>query len=325
MCSFSIGVREENIMSILKLTPAGKDYLWGGTRLITEYGKEFPWDKLAETWELSCHPDGQSIVAEGEFSGRTLSEYIKKKGVSVLGSKCKDMEQFPLLIKFIDAKEDLSIQVHPTDEYALKYEGQYGKTEAWYIIDAKPDAFIYHGFNRPIAKEEFIRRIEEKTLPEVLNKVKTKKGDVFFIPPGTIHAIGGGNLIAEIQQNSNVTYRVYDYGRVGADGKERELHVDKALAVTVCTPPQECPTTENHLISCNHFQVNKITLIGAQNKVTESADETSFVSLLVLSGNGTVTSKEDKIVLKKGDSIFIPAGTGEFQVEGELELLVTRV
>lgn len=312
-------------MSILKLTPAGKDYLWGGTRLITEYGKSFPWDKLAETWELSCHPDGQSVVTEGEFSGKTLNEYIKEKGSSVLGSKCKDMEQFPLLIKFIDAKEDLSIQVHPTDEYALKYEGQYGKTEAWYIIDTKPDAFIYHGFNRPITKEEFIRRIEEKTLPEVLNKVKTKKGDVFFIPPGTIHAIGGGNLIAEIQQNSNVTYRVFDYGRVGADGKERELHIDKAVAVTTCTPPQSCPVDGNHLISCEHFNVNKIILDSSQNKVVDRTDGTSFVSILVLKGSGMVSSGQDKVTLQKGDSIFIPADTGDFQIEGELELLLTRM
>ena len=199
-------------MSILKLLPAGKDYLWGGTRLIKEYNKNFNLDKLAETWELSCHPDGLCTIAEGEFAGRTLSEYLDIVGKKVLGTKCEHMEQFPLLIKFIDAKNDLSIQVHPSDEYALTHEGQYGKTEMWYIMDCQPGAFIYYGFKEAISNEEFAERIQNKTLLEVLNKVEVKKGDVFFIEPGTIHAIGSGNLIAEIQQNSNVTYRVYDYG-----------------------------------------------------------------------------------------------------------------
>lgn len=309
-------------MSILKLSPAGKDYLWGGTRLITEYKKQFTWDKLAETWELSCHPDGPCTIAEGEFSGKTLLEYIQEKGATVLGTKCQHMEQFPLLIKFIDAKNDLSIQVHPSDEYALKNEGQYGKTEVWYIMDCQPGAFIYYGFKESISKEEFAERIQNKTLLEVLNKVEVKKGDVYFIEPGTIHAISGGNLIAEIQQNSNVTYRVYDYGRVGADGKERELHIDKAKAVTKCTPPRNDYNFGSHMVNCDYFTVDKFVING---KMSGNVDTTSFASVLVLEGNGTIQAGEQMMEIKKGDSIYMDAGTGEFQVDGKLEILVTRV
>lgn len=313
-------------MSILKLSPAGKDYLWGGTRLIKEYGKTFRWDKLAETWELSCHPDGLCIIAEGEFSGKTLVEYIQKKGTAILGTKCQHMEQFPLLIKFIDAKNDLSVQVHPSDEYALKYEGQYGKTEVWYVIDTQPGAFIYYGFKETISNEEFEERIQNKTLLEVLNKVEVKKGDVFFIAPGTIHAIGGGNLIAEIQQNSNVTYRVYDYGRIGSDGKERELHIDKAKAVTKCTPPKRDNDFGSHLVSCDYFTVDKYVLDGKlEKKMSGTVDTTSFASVLVLDGKGTIRAGAEVMEVKKGDSIFMEAGTGKFEVEGELEMLITTV
>ena len=313
-------------MSILKLSSIGKDYLWGGTRLIKEYGKNFNLDKLAETWELSCHPDGLCTIAEGEFAGKTLREYLNAVGNKVLGTKCQQMEQFPLLIKFIDAKSDLSIQVHPSDEYALKHEGQYGKTEMWYIMDCQPGAFIYYGFKETITNEEFAERIQNKTLLEVLNKVEVKKGDVFFIEPGTIHAIGGGNLIAEIQQNSNVTYRVYDYGRVGADGKERELHIDKAKAVTKCTPPKRDYDFGSHLVSCDYFTVDKFTLDGkSTKKMSGTVDNTSFASVLVLDGKGTIRAGAEAVEVKKGDSIFMEAGTGKFEVEGELEMLITTV
>lgn len=312
-------------MSIVKLKPAYKDYIWGGTRLNKEYGKEFKGDRLAETWELSCHPDGLCTIADGEFQGKTLNEYIEIKGKDVLGTKCKGNTQFPLLIKFIDAKDDLSIQVHPSDEYALQHEGQYGKTEMWYIMDCQPGSFIYYGFKENISQEEFAERIQNKTLLEVLNKVQVKKGDVFFSEPGTIHAIGRGNLIAEIQQNSNVTYRVYDYGRVGADGKERELHIDKALAVTNCMPPETNRDFGTHLVSCKYFTVDKVTLSDTDNMASGIADDTSFVSILVLSGSGTICAGEEMVTLEKGDSIFISAGVGKYEIKGNLEVLVTRV
>jgi len=185
-------------MAVLKLKPACKDYLWGGTRLMKEFGKAFAGERLAETWELSCHPDGPSIVENGPYAGSTLNEYILMEGRKVTGTKSCQYEQFPILIKFIDAREDLSIQVHPGDSFALEHEGQYGKTEMWYIVDCEEGAGLYYGFSREVSAEEFAQRIENKTLLEVLNKVEVQKGDVLFIEPGTIHAIGAGNVIAEI-------------------------------------------------------------------------------------------------------------------------------
>ena len=180
-----------------------------------EYGKEYEGDVLAETWELSCHPDGPSYIMNGAYQGKTLQEYIDGEGKEVLGTHCRRFRDFPILTKFIDAKDNLSIQVHPDNRYALKNEGQYGKTEMWYVMDAGEGAYLYYGFRQEISREEFERRIKEDTLLEVLNAVPVQKGDVLFIESGTIHAIGKDILIAEIQQNSNVTYRVYDYGRVG--------------------------------------------------------------------------------------------------------------
>lgn len=309
-------------MSILKLKPQGKDYLWGGRRLIEEYGKDFPGDILAETWELSCHFDGPSTIVNGESAGKTLQEYIAEQGTEILGRKAADKEQFPLLIKFIDAKEDLSIQVHPEDAYALLHEGQYGKTEMWYVIDCEENSYIYYGFSKQITKEEFERRIRNKTLLEVLNKVYVKKGDVFIIEPGTLHAIGGGNLIAEIQQNSNVTYRVYDYGRVGKDGKERELHIDKALDVTKCVPSRKDYDFGSHLAACAYFVVDKIEVDG---RFQGLATEDSFVSVLVLEGNGKISSDRESIAIKKGDSIFLEAGTGNYWMEGNVNVLITTL
>ena len=164
-----------------------------------EFGKAFAGERLAETWELSCHPDGPSTVENGPYAGSTLNEYILMEGRKVTGTKSCQYEQFPILIKFIDAREDLSIQVHPGDSFALEHEGQYGKTEMWYIVDCEEGAGLYYGFSREVSAEEFAQRIENKTLLEVLNKVEVQKGDVLFIEPGTIHAIGAGNVIAEIQ------------------------------------------------------------------------------------------------------------------------------
>lgn len=225
-------------MAILKLKPACKGYLWGGSRLKNEYNKEFEGDVLAETWELSCHPDGSSRIVNGVFAGRTLREYIAAMGKRVLGSNCQVFQEFPILIKFIDAKDNLSIQVHPNNMDALENENQYGKTEMWYVLDAEPGAFLYYGFKHPISRAEFRERIEQNTLLEVLNAVPVHKGDLFYIPAGTLHAICKNIVIAEIQQNSNVTYRVYDYGRVGADGMPRQLHAEQAMDVVKLEQPR---------------------------------------------------------------------------------------
>ena len=198
-------------MAIVKLCPSYKDYLWGGKKLITDFYKEYDGDVLAESWELSCHKDGPSYIAAGEYAGETLEQYIIMEGKKILGRHARKFSKFPVLIKFIDAAEDLSVQVHPGDEYAIKNENQYGKTEMWYVVDCEEGASLYYGFAREVSTEELEQRIRDNTLLEVLNKIYVKKGDVLFIEPGTIHAIGKGNVIAEIQQNSNVTYRVYDY------------------------------------------------------------------------------------------------------------------
>ena len=196
-------------MNILKLTPSCKDYLWGGSRLRSDFGIKSDLNPLAEAWVLSCHPDGPSYLADGT----TLADYVTAHP-GCLGTDCEKFEQFPILTKFIDAKNNLSIQVHPSNEYALKNEHQYGKTEMWYVLDCEPGAFLYYGFDHEISKAEFEERIKNNTLTEVLNAVPVHKGDCFFIPAGTLHAICKGIVIAEVQQNSNVTYRVYLDGNV---------------------------------------------------------------------------------------------------------------
>lgn len=320
-------------MSIIKLTAPCKDYIWGGNRLREEYGKKLDSDKIAESWELSCHKDGQSVVCGGEFDGKTLSEYIEEKGKTVLGSNCERFEYFPILIKLIDAKDNLSVQVHPSNDYAMRVEGEYGKTEMWYIVDCNEGAELLYGFKHEISKEEFAERIRNNTLLEVTNNVPVHKGDVFFIESGTLHAIGKGILIAEIQQNSNTTYRIYDYGRVGKDGKPRELHIDKAVDVTELVPPKY-PTTaqgapekidggvKTLLRSCEYFNVNKLEVDG---EVKLSASEKSFNSLLVLDGEVEIACTDGKLTAKKGDSVFVDAGTGAYTVTGKGEVILTDI
>ncbi|MCD8012804.1 MAG: class I mannose-6-phosphate isomerase [Lachnospiraceae bacterium] len=313
-------------MCILKLRPACKDYIWGGQRLKTEYGKECGGDILAESWELSCHPDGPSVITNGIYAGKTLTGYIEEKGRDVLGTNCRRFRDFPILIKFIDAKQNLSIQVHPDNRYALKNEGQYGKTEMWYVMDAGKDAFLYYGFRQEITKEEFAQRIEDDTLLDVLNAVPVRKGDMLFIEPGTIHAIGEDILIAEIQQNSNVTYRVYDYGRVGKDGKKRDLHIEKALAVTNRVPLQRGDNSYPHVADCDYFTVDKLNLDGVHMKRMEgNVGADSFLSVLFLDGLGEITCGSDKVRFQKGDSLFLPAESGEYRIEGNCDALLTSI
>ena len=316
----------------IKLKPAFKDYLWGGTRLRDDFGKDCDFDKIAESWELSCHKDGNSVVADGEFAGLTLAQYIEKEGKSVLGTNCEKFENFPILIKLIDAKDNLSVQVHPNNEYAQRVEGEYGKTEMWYVVDCDEGASLLYGFKHNITKEEFRERIENNTLLEVTNSVPVKKGDVFFIEAGTLHAIGKGILIAEIQQNSNTTYRIYDYGRVGADGKPRQLHIDKAVDVTNLCPakpyPQSEPVdmggwTKKRLAKCKYFTVD---VINVDTSAALEADKSSFVNILVLDGGCVISSEgNDAVELKKGDSVFIPAGLGKFELTGKCSAVMTHI
>ncbi len=313
-------------MAILKLKPACKDYLWGGHKLAEDFGVEYDGPVLAEAWALSCHPDGPSVIVNGQASGKSLREYIEAEGREVLGSNCARFEDFPILSKFIDAKDNLSIQVHPSDEYALREEGQYGKTEMWYILDAEEGAFLYYGFKKEISKEEFESRIRDNTLLEVLNAEPVHKGDVFFIEPGTLHAIGKGIVLAEIQQNSNVTYRIYDYARVGADGKQRELHIDKALAVTGRKPKTKTASVYPHVADCEYFTVDKLVLDGKTlNAAGGEVGTESFLSVLILDGEGTIECGGEMFSYSKGDSIFITAGSGEWKVDGRCDALLTTI
>ena len=319
-------------MKIEKLTPAFKDYLWGGTKLRDVYGKNCDYDKVAESWELSTHSAGQSVITSGEYDGLTLNEYIEKCGKAILGTNCEKFSDFPVLIKFIDAKEPLSVQVHPSDEYALRVEGEYGKTEMWYVVASDPGASLYFGVNQELTKEEFKAHIENNTLTDVLYKADVKPGDVFFIETGTIHAIGAGILICEIQQNSNTTYRVYDYGRRGADGKLRELHVEKAIDVSALTPsdtadkqsaPEVVPGgTKTALASCEYFTTEKYEVDGT---VEIEVDSASFASLVITEGEGRVAGAETEVEFKAADSLFVPAGAGKVTITGKCIVVKTTV
>ena len=309
-------------MAILKLKPACKDYLWGGNRLKTDFHKEYEGEILAETWELSCHKDGPSIILNGKDAGKTFRDYVLENQSKAIGTNCDRFEEFPILIKFIDARDNLSIQVHPDNAYALKNEGQYGKTETWYIVDAKEGAGIYYGVKEAMTKEEFADKIANNTVLDALNFQKVKKGEMYFIESGTIHAIGKDVLIAEIQQNSNVTYRVYDFGRVGADGKPRELHIEKAKEVTNLTPMTEKKDFGSHLADCDYFTVDALTFDGVQKGET---DGTTFHSILILEGEGTLHTDTESISFRKGDSLFVTADNGSYTLKGKADALLTTV
>lgn len=316
------------------LSPAGKDYLWGGNRLNDDFGKEIDMQPLAETWECSVHPDGLSVVASGEFKGNTLADVLDKHP-ELLGSHNSEL---PILIKFIDAKSDLSVQVHPTDEYAQTHEnGQRGKTEMWYVVDATKDAQLVYGFNNDVTAEELRDSITSGDVEKYLQKVPVHKNDLFFIPAGTVHAIGAGALVAEIQENSNLTYRLYDYGRVGKDGKPRELHIDKALEVANLSASREPRQpvrvmkykpgmASEFLCRCKYFEVERV-LINTERirKLAEiEAAESSFEVLLIVDGCGMLTDKKDySLNFFKGDCVFIPAGC-KAHLHGQCQLLRVR-
>lgn len=317
-------------MQILKLKPVFKDYIWGGKRLKDDFGFDTGFEKTAEGWMLACHKDGMNIIDGGEYDGETLDRVVDKVGMTrLLGKKSENYPYFPILIKLIDAFDNLSIQVHPDDKYAREVENEFGKTEMWYVLDASEGATLIYGFKNKISKDEFKQAIESNTLIDKLNVVSIKKGDTLFIEAGTVHAIGKGALIAEIQQNSNCTYRVYDYGRVGADGKPRELHIQKALDVSNTVPPthdikpmgetQISDGNEKQLItSCDLFNV---TRYKTTQTLSLSTDDESFMHILVTDGEGKINDMS----AKKGDSFLIPAGFGDFEIFGKIEFLATKL
>lgn len=320
-------------MEILKLQPSGKDYLWGGTRLRDEYGKKIDLIPLAETWECSVHPDGPSVIVNGKFKGQTLAEVLKRH-TEYLGTKVEN-SKLPVLAKFIDAKKDLSVQVHPDDEYAQKYEGDNGKTEMWYVIDADEGASLIYGFKHMVTEEILRHALETGTLDKHLQKVEVHKGDTYFVPAGTVHGIGKGILIAEIQESSNVTYRVYDYNRVDKNGKKRELHFDKAVQVMnmdVAPDVKQNPRLVKHypgcsrelLCRCKYFEAERIQVTKG---FSFSVREESFQVLMCLDGFGqveTMDAEQKPMRFCKGETLFLPAGIGRCLAVGDATVLKIR-
>ena len=312
---------------INRLTPIYKDYLWGGNKLQSKYHKNDT-DKeiVAESWELSTHPDGISRI-----NNELLSEYLKENP-QILGAKCKENDS-PLLIKYIDAKGKLSIQVHPDDAYARMNERDNGKTELWYVVEADENAYIYLGLKQTIKKEDFCKAISTSTITDYLNKISVKKGDVFLVEPGTLHSIGEGCLIAEIQKKSNVTYRAYDFNRKDQNGKLRPLHVDKALEVTNLKQSnhdglpdeiikQTASTTIERLKKCEYFTVDYYAI---KNKETFNVNEESFKVLMLTAGNAVVSTSDETVSLVQGESIFLSAGDYEVSVTGICEFLTVSL
>ena len=310
----SLGLEVE---PFVKLEPSYKDYLWGGSRLREQFNKQCEYDIIAESWELSAHPDGQSIVASGKYDGMLFGEFLKKIGNESLGWKFQSFRSFPILIKLIDARDDLSIQVHPGDEYALEYEDEYGKSEMWYVIDCTDDSYIYCGFKQDVTIEEVKAHIADDTLLELLNKIKVEKGKSYFIPAGTIHAIGKGNLICEVQQNSNSTYRVHDYNRRDKYGNLRRLDIEKALDVMDLHKYEGTDVSE-----CKYFECRMLTCDGS---VDIDVTEESFVALMVLDGNGVISYEESVLEFNKGDCIFIPKRNARMHLSGQASLMTVRI
>lgn len=318
--------------SPLKMHPCYKEYLWGGTRLKNEYGKKDAPPVTAESWELASHRDGVSSVADGPFAGKTMRELAQISRSGFWGTQCP-VGEFPLLIKLIDAKNDLSIQVHPSDVTAHADLGECGKAEMWYIVDCEPQAGIYYGFSKKITEQEFLQRAQDGSICDVLNWVPVQKGDVFYILPGTIHAIGAGVVIAEIQQNSNTTFRVYDYQRKDINGNMRPLHLERAAQVLNYDPvvPEECKAnnitsfsdfTLTEMFSCRYFRAYKVDV---HEKISLTCDGTSFHHVLCVGGEGALLYQDQSFSLTKGDSYFLPANMGDYQIAGRCRVLLSRL
>lgn len=325
--------------------PYGKDYLWGGVRLREEFAKDDLLMEesfhLAESWECSTHPDGPSGAASGEYAGMELRDILKRHpeylGSHVTKAGGGENGQLPVLVKFLDAKQALSVQVHPTDVYAKAFEnGQTGKSELWYILDAAKGSGIVYGLRRSVEKGTLRRAAEDGTLEKYLQKVPVKKDQVFFVKAGTIHAVGAGCLIAEIQENSNLTYRLYDYGRIDKNGCKRPLHVEKALAAADLTVEKEprqplrvlryTPGCARELLGrCRHFEVYRM-LVNTERKqnVVFQADELSFRVLLCIDGCGMLFFEDTMLEVYKGDCVFVPADSVAMRMHGKMQFLDVR-
>ena len=319
----------------LLLKPAGKDYLWGGNRLNDDFSKQIPLSPLAETWECSTHPDGLSTVYGGEFHKMTLKDVLGMHP-EYAGDTLLPNGELPILIKLIDAKEDLSVQVHPDDEYAARHEnGSLGKYEMWYVLDAKDHTRLVYGFNRDINKDTLKTSLSDGTLEKYLQSVPVQKDDVFYIKPGQVHALGAGALVAEIQENSNLTYRLHDYGRLDKDGKPRPLHIDKALEVidthSSTAPKQPMRVlryqkgcASEFLCRCKYFQVERLLINTERQRemTTLYGLEHTFQVLLCTEGCGVLLPEAGtSIPIFKGDCIFVPAQSVPLSLHGKMHFL----
>ena len=297
---------------VVKLKPCVKSYIWGGT-YFQPFGKG-DFDVISELWELSLRGENSSIISSGENQGKRLDEVITKEDIGPVSDK---FPYFPLLIKLIDAKDKLSVQVHPSDEYALKNENSFGKSEMWHIISADKGAGIYVGFNKDYQKEEIEKRLVNGTILDALNFFEVKEGDTYIINPGTIHAIGAGVRLIEIQQNSDLTYRLYDYLRKDKNGNYRELHIDKALKVIDFHKYQYQSSNSSLLADNQYFKVERKSFSG---ELKLSANKDSFISFTFLKGKGKV----DGIDYQQFDTFFLPYGK-ECLITGEGTLIVSSV
>ncbi len=320
----------------LKFEPIFKHRIWGGNKLQTELNKAIPADEvIGESWELSAVSGDESVVTNGELAGDTLTDLLEVYMEDLVGEKvfAEHEFNFPLLFKFIDANDKLSIQVHPNDELAMERHDCLGKTEIWYVIDAEPDAELILGFNQNIDKDTYLYHLEAGTLEDILQKVKVKSGEVYFIPAGLVHAIGKGVLIAEIQQSSDITYRLYDYNRTDKTGKARELHTEQALDAidfeSETVSKIDYPKVKNTLapiVQCEHFHVNKLSFDKMIEKDYSELD--SFVVYMCLSGEFEIIYRGGKETMKKGETVLIPAETGGVQLlpkDGLVEILEVNI
>ncbi|EPR12184.1 type I phosphomannose isomerase catalytic subunit [Ruminiclostridium papyrosolvens] len=318
----------------IKFRPVYKDYIWGG-RYFEKLGRELPEGVVAESWEVSCHKSGLSVVANEEFAGWTLTELIKSDPIGVVGTKFPSgCSEIPLLVKLIDANDKLSVQVHPDDNYAAVFENDFGKNEMWYVIAAKPSSKLVAGLKENITKEKFLRAVKENRIEDCLLQVEVMPGDVINIPAGTVHSIGDGIVIAEIQQTSDITYRLFDYNRVDINGVGRQLHLNKALDVinfeagrrkVKCDGVKvevndNCSKTvfvANRYFACERYELD--------GEVIEKCDGSKFCIYIFLEGNGAIKTGEANVKVNAGETVFLPAASGEYTVSGKLKALKTYI
>jgi mannose-6-phosphate isomerase len=313
--------------------PDYKERVWGGTLLKDKMNKNIPYEHTGESWEVACHDNGDSVISNGVFKGKTLKNILKDYSKEILGYEMANKDKFPLLIKFIDAKDKLSVQVHPEDEYAMKVEnGELGKSEAWYILDAKPGAKLIAGLKDNVSKENFVKALDEGNLEEVLNEIEVKVGDVINIPAGFVHAIEDGILLAEVQQNSDTTYRVYDWNRVGLDGNMRELHIEKSLDVIDfqgkhCKDVAKGLSIKNgdneiiYYVANKYFSLEKVILKGTMTSNTKN----KFFIYMCVAGSGKVIYNNTEYDFKIGDTFMMPASLLEYELKGEAQLVKTYI